>query len=86
MRRVLLVLLVLLPLTACDSRRTDSLEVFAASSCGILQSWIDAVEDETVALSRAVTPLDDASERVGHYRLFATAADLRAEERLLGRD
>ena len=75
MRRVLLV--VLLVLVACDGRRTDSLDVFASASCGIIQSWIDAVEDETVALSRAVTPLDDASDRVVHYRLFATAIDLR---------
>ena len=75
MRRALVVLLVVL--VACDGRRADSLEVFASASCGIIQSWIDAVEDETVALSRAVTPLDHASERVGHYRLFANAIDLR---------
>ena len=80
MRRALLV--VLLALVACDGRRTDSLDVFASASCGILQTWIDAVEDETVALSRAVTPLDDASARVGHYRLFATAVDLRTWDTL----
>ena len=77
MRRVLAVLLLVVPLSACESRRADSLDVFASASCGIIQSWIDAVEDETVALSRAVTPLDDASDRVGHYRLFATAIDRR---------
>lgn len=76
MRRVLL-LAPLLLLASCESRRSDSLEVFASASCGIIQSWIDAVEDQTVALSRAVTPLADASDRVGHYRLFATAVDLR---------
>lgn len=75
MRRALVVLL--LVMTACDSQRADTLEVFASASCGIIQSWIDAVEDETVALSRAVTPLDDASARVEHYRLFTTAIDLR---------
>ena len=80
MRRALLV--VLLALVACDGRRTDSLDVFASVSCGILQTWIDAVEDETVALSRAVTPLDDASARVEHYRLFATAVDLRTWDTL----
>ena len=83
MRRAALVLAVLLlPLAACDSRRTDSLEVFASASCGIIQTWIDAVEDETVALSRAVTPLDDASARVEHYRLFADAVDLRTWDTL----
>ena len=76
MRRALAVLL-LVALAACDGRRSDSLDAFASASCGIIQSWIDAVEDETVALSRAVTPLDDASARVDHYRLFATAIDLR---------
>lgn len=80
MRR--LVVAALLLLVACDGRRVDSLEVFASASCGIIQSWIDAVEDETVALSRAVTPLDDASARVGHYRLFATAIDLRTWDTL----
>ncbi|HEX4905855.1 MAG TPA: hypothetical protein VFU93_10410 [Acidimicrobiales bacterium] len=80
MRRALAV--VLLVLVSCDGRRADSLDVFASASCGILQTWIDAVEDETVALSRAVTPLDDASSRVEHYRLFATAVDLRTWDAL----
>lgn len=80
MRRALVVLL--LVLVACDGRRADSLDVFASASCGILQNWIDAVEDETVALSRAVTPLDEASSRVEHYRLFATAVDLRTWDTL----
>ena len=77
-----MVVALLVSLMACDGRRSDSLDVFASASCGIIQSWIDAVEDETVALSRAVTPLDDASERVGHYRLFATAIDLRTWDTL----
>lgn len=64
-------------LVACEGRRTDSLDVFASASCAVIQSWIDAVEDQTVALSRAVTPLEDAADRVEHYRIFATAADLR---------
>jgi len=77
----LLPLLLLLPLlTACDSRRTDSLELFASASCGIIQNWVDAVEDETVALSRAVTPLEHSSDRVEHYRLFARAIDERTSD------
>lgn len=81
MRRLLGVI-TLLMLVGCDGRRSDSLAVFASTSCGVLQTWIDAVEDETVALSRAVTPLEDASARVGHYRLFAKAVDLRTWDTL----
>ncbi len=69
-------------LVACDGRRADSLELFASASCGILQSWIDAIEDESVALSRAVTPLEDAADRVVHHRRFAKAADLRTWDTL----
>jgi hypothetical protein len=63
--------------TACESERVDQLDVFASASCAVIQSWIDAVEDETLRLSNAVTPLERASERVEHYRLFAKAVDLR---------
>jgi len=71
------VALLLLGLVACDSRRVDPLEEFASASCAAIQSWIDAVEDESVRLSRAVTPLEDASDRVPHYRDFTKAIDLR---------
>ena len=82
MRRAVLAVVVV-ALVGCEGSRTaDSLDVFASTSCGVLQSWIDAVEDEAVALSRAVTPLDDASARVGHYRLFAKAIDLRTWDTL----
>lgn len=81
MRRAL-VALAAVALVGCEGSRANSLDVFASASCGVLQSWIDAVEDETVALSRAVTPLDDASARVAHYRLFAKAVDLRTWDTL----
>jgi len=72
---VLAVLLVVAP--GCDSERVDPMDTFASAACASLQTWIDAIEDETVRLSRAVTPLPDASDRVEHYRVFATAVDLR---------
>lgn len=71
------ILVLALALTACDGRRVDPMDTFASAACASLQTWIDAIEDETVRLSRAVTPLADASDRVEHYRLFATAVDLR---------
>lgn len=77
------VAVVVFAIVGCEGSRTaDSLDVFASTSCGVLQSWIDAVEDETVVLSRAVTPLDDPSARVGHYRLFAKAVDVRTWDTL----
>jgi hypothetical protein len=79
-RRLALLALLLAPLlglTACDERRHDPLDEFASASCATIQSWIDAVEDQTVELSRHVTPLEHASDRVGFYREFAVAIDLR---------
>jgi hypothetical protein len=76
-RRIAALVVSLLAVGACGSERSDPLDLFAASSCAAIQNWIDAVEDETTALSRAVTPLENASDRVEHYRLFATAIDLR---------
>jgi hypothetical protein len=80
-RHIGLVLLVM-ALVGCDSRRHDQLDEFASASCAAIQSWIDAVEDETVALSHQVTPLEDASDRVVHYRAFARAVDLRTWDTL----
>lgn len=77
MNRAAVLLAIVLSVAACDSRRVDDLDVFASASCAAIQSWIDAIEDETTALSRAVTPLADSADRVEHYRLFAKAIDLR---------
>ena len=72
---VLAVLVIVL--AGCEGRRQDPLTSFAAASCASIQTWIDAVEDEATRLSRAVRPLDRASERVEHHREFARAVDLR---------
>lgn len=77
MKRVAALVLLSLSLVACDSERTDPLAEFASASCAALQQWIDAIEDEATALSRHVTPLEDAADRVVHYRDFTKAADLR---------
>jgi hypothetical protein len=71
-----------LVLVGCDGRRVDPLAEFASASCAALQTWVDAVEDESVRLSRTVTPLDDAADRVVHYRQFAVAVDLRTSDTL----
>jgi hypothetical protein len=78
----LIALVLLAGLVACESKRIDPMDEFASASCAAIQSWIDAVEDETVRLSRSVTPLDDAADRVGHYRDFAAAIDLRTWDTL----
>lgn len=77
MKRLAVVAVLVASLVACDSERRDPLAEFASASCASIQTWIDAIEDETVALSRHVTPLDDASDRVVYYREFAHAIDLR---------
>ena len=82
MNRVAVAVVAALTLGACDARYTDELDVFAAASCAAIQSWIDAVEDETVALSRAVTPLERSEDRVGHYRAFTRAIDQRTWDTL----
>jgi hypothetical protein len=74
---VVLAMALSLGVAGCDSARHDQLDTFAAASCASIQTWIDAVEDETVALSRHVTPLDDSADRVVYYREFAHAIDLR---------
>jgi hypothetical protein len=82
-RRLLLLAVLAVPLlTACDDRHHDPLDEFASASCAAIQNWIDAIEDRTVELSRHVTPLEDASDRVGFYREFATAIDLRTWDTL----
>jgi hypothetical protein len=79
-RRTAVALLCVLALAGCESERVDPLETFAASSCAAVQSWVDAVEDDTTQLSHAVTPLDDASDRVGYYRVYARALVERTDD------
>ncbi|HVM51617.1 MAG TPA: hypothetical protein VM262_00340, partial [Acidimicrobiales bacterium] len=64
-------------LMGCEGRRVDPMTAIAASSCASIQTWIDALEDEATRLSRAVTPIERAADRVDHYRQFARAIDLR---------
>lgn len=77
MTRVAAAVALVLALFACEGRRDDPVALFASAACSSLQTWIDAVEDETVQLSRAVTPLEDSAERAEQHRLFARAVDLR---------
>jgi hypothetical protein len=81
-RRLVLLAMLALPLVACDDRHHDPLDEFASASCAAIQSWIDAVEDQTVELSHHVTPLEDASDRVGYYHEFTKAIDLRTWDTL----
>jgi len=64
-------------LVSCGGGRVDPVTAIAASSCASIQTWIDALEDEATRLSRAITPIERASDRVEHYRQFARAIDLR---------
>lgn len=79
MRRAAVVALVV-TLAACDSERVDPLELFAASACASVQTWVDAIEDDTTALSRAVTSLDTQEARVPHYRVYARGLVERTDD------
>ena len=79
-RFALLLTAVALLLGACESERVDPLEMLAASACASVQTWIDAVEDDATALSRAVTPLDDPAARVPHFRAFARSVRERTDD------
>jgi hypothetical protein len=77
----LVALLTMIPLLAgCDSRRVDPLRDFASASCGIVQSWVDAVEDLGKDLSTAVTHIDRPSARIPYYEAFAEALHERADD------
>jgi hypothetical protein len=74
------VALVVLVATACEGERNDPLAEYAAASCAAVQAWVDAIEDYTTELSHAVTPLDDASDRVGHYRAWTHSLVERTDD------
>ena len=69
-----------LSLAGCGDGGDGALEEFAASACASVQTWIDAIEDDTTALSRAVTPLERSSERVEHYRVFTRTVRERTDD------
>lgn len=80
MRRKAIVLIVVMAATGCNGQRTDPLAEYAAASCAAVQAWVDAIEDYTTELSHAVTPLDDASERVGYYRAWTRSLVERTDD------
>lgn len=66
--------------TSCESARVDPLEQFASASCAAVQSWVDAVEDLGTDLSNAVIAIDSPSARRPYYLAFTGAIHERADD------
>ena len=78
-RAVLLAVLVLVG-TSCDSARVDPMDEFASASCAAVQSWVDAVEDLGTDLSNAVIKIDSPGARRPYYLAFTSAIHERADD------